>query len=961
MMTLSLERRIQIGFGIAVAIIVAVGAAALRSTAATVDSAGWVAHTLQVRGELEATFADLIDAETGVRGYVITGDTTYLAPYDTARATLGGLVGGLRTLTADNPAQQRRLDSLETLVGTRLERFRWTINTRRTEGPAAAGRAVIGGQGKELMQRIRGVVTRMEDEEGRLLAQRSASLHARADQARVAVVGGTVLALVLALITSVLVGRELAGRRVAERALRESEGRLTQLLEALPFGVFVVDAQGRPSYVNKTAQAILGKGIVPGTAAGDLPEVYQAYVPGTDQVYPADRQPIVLALRGEPAHAVVIEIRRPDRTVPIEVWAAPVVDSQGRVTHAVAAFSDISERERARQALRESEERYRLLFESNPLPAWVFDLETLRFLAVNDAAVRDYGYTRDEFLTMTIADIRPPEDVPALRATVARIGPGHSGAGVWRHKKKDGTLIQVEVTSHEVRYGERRGELVLAQDVTQRAGAEAALRASEERFRLLVGNVRDYAIYMLDPTGRVASWNGGAEQIKGYRADEIVGQHFARFFTPEDVAAGRPDAILRAAATQGRYEEENWRVRKDGSRFWADVVITAVRDEAGALRGFAKVTRDLTERQRAEAALRASEERFRILAVTANDAILSADREGRITYFNPGAERIFGFAAAEVSGKPLSTLMPERFIAAHRAGFARYLATREARVVGKTVELAGRKKDGTEFPLELSLASWTHGAEIAFTAIVRDITARKQGEAELQRYAAQLEAANKELEAFSYSVSHDLRAPLRSIDGFSQALLEDYADRLDAAGQDYLQRVRAATQRMGALIDDLINLSRLTRSEMQIDAVDLSALATGIAAELARDDPKRQVEFAITPGLVARADGGLIRVVLHNLLANAWKFTSGRPHAVIEFGTAAQDGGTTYFVRDNGAGFDMAYAAKLFGAFQRLHGVAEFPGTGIGLATVQRIIHRHGGRVWAEAAPDRGATFYFTL
>ncbi len=226
---------------------------------------------------------------------------------------------------------------------------------------------------------------------------------------------------------------------------------------------------------------------------------------------------------------------------------------------------------------------------------------------------------------------------------------------------------------------------------------------------------------------------------------------------------------------------------------------------------------------------------------------------------------------------------------------------------------------------------------------------------------AQLETTNKELEAFAYSISHDLRAPLRGIDGFSQALLEDYAGEIDAQGQDYLRRVRNASQRMGQLIDDLLKLSRLTRGEMRRETVDLSGMAQTIASELQKTQPERQVECLITPGLSANGDERLLRVVLENLLGNAWKFTSKYTQARIEFGATEVEGESAYFVRDNGAGFDMAYADKLFGAFQRLHSVTEFEGTGIGLATVQRIIHRHGGRVWAEGAVEQGATFYFTL
>jgi light-regulated signal transduction histidine kinase (bacteriophytochrome) len=234
--------------------------------------------------------------------------------------------------------------------------------------------------------------------------------------------------------------------------------------------------------------------------------------------------------------------------------------------------------------------------------------------------------------------------------------------------------------------------------------------------------------------------------------------------------------------------------------------------------------------------------------------------------------------------------------------------------------------------------------------------------AELMQLTLELQAANRELEAFSYSVSHDLRAPLRSIDGFSQMLLEDCADTLDAQGQDYLQRIRMATQHMAELIEALLELSRVTRAELSRKGLDLTAMAHMIAADLQRYEPARQVVFVIAEGLTASGDARLLRVALENLLGNAWKFTAKKDQACIEVGSVKQpDGALAYFVRDNGAGFDMTYAQRLFGAFQRLHRKSEFAGTGIGLATVQRIIQRHGGRIWAEGVVDHGATFYFTL
>lgn len=251
--------------------------------------------------------------------------------------------------------------------------------------------------------------------------------------------------------------------------------------------------------------------------------------------------------------------------------------------------------------------------------------------------------------------------------------------------------------------------------------------------------------------------------------------------------------------------------------------------------------------------------------------------------------------------------------------------------------------------------------ELANQQLEGEIEERKRAEEETQRVNREVVAANKELEAFSYSVSHDLRAPLRGIDGFSLALLEDYADKLDEDGRDCLQRVRAATQRMGTLIDDLLNLSRVTRSEMRLEKADLGLIARSIAEELQKTQPERQAEFRMEEGFEAFVDSHLIRIALENLLGNAWKFTSKRESACIEFGRTHCDGKLTYYVRDNGAGFDPAYADRLFGTFQRLHDKNDFPGTGVGLATVQRIIHRHGGRIWAESAVERGATFYFTL
>jgi PAS domain S-box-containing protein len=366
--------------------------------------------------------------------------------------------------------------------------------------------------------------------------------------------------------------------------------------------------------------------------------------------------------------------------------------------------------------------------------------------------------------------------------------------------------------------------------------------------------------------------------------------------------------------------------------------------------------------------LHASETRFRGLLESAPDAMVIVDGKGQIELINAQAERMFGYEFKELHGKLIETIIPQRYGAGHVVKRDSYFAVPVVRGMGVGRELFGIRKDGTEFPVEISLSPLRTSDGLRVSSAIRDVTRQRQEavvlieiNASLKGRTAQLEASNKELESFSYSVSHDLRTPLRSIDGFSQALLDDNTGNLSADSEDNLRRVRAASQKMGRLIDDLLNLARVTRSEFSRELVDLSRIAGAIIKELCGNEPDRTVDVVIAAGLCAEADPRLIQIMLFNLFTNAWKFTGKCAHPRIEFGCSLNQGAKEYFLRDNGAGFDMAHSAKLFGAFQRMHGVGEFPGTGIGLATVQRIVHRHGGRIWADAKVDTGATFHFTL
>jgi PAS domain S-box-containing protein len=345
---------------------------------------------------------------------------------------------------------------------------------------------------------------------------------------------------------------------------------------------------------------------------------------------------------------------------------------------------------------------------------------------------------------------------------------------------------------------------------------------------------------------------------------------------------------------------------------------------------------------------------------SSDDAIIGKSLDGLITSWNVGAQRMYGYMEAEVLGQPITILSP-----ANRMDETKEILEtirRGERVLHlETIRL---RKDGTSLPVSVTVSPVRDeaGMLIGISSIARDNTEQERSVAELRHRADDLGRVNRNLEAFSYSVAHDLRAPLRALGGFSAALLEEYGDGLGEVGRGYAERILAASEQMAELIDDLLNLSRVSAAELNAEAVDLGAEVAGISEELHRQEPGRRVHFIVQHPVWARVDRPLIRTVLQNLLGNAWKFTSGRDEASIEFGTIpVEDAGICCYVRDNGAGFDSAYADKLFQPFQRLHPKRDFPGTGVGLASVQRIVERHGGRTWAEGAVDHGSTFYFTL
>ena len=511
------------------------------------------------------------------------------------------------------------------------------------------------------------------------------------------------------------------------------------------------------------------------------------------------------------------------------------------------------------------------------------------------------------------------------------------------------------LTRSEARYTE------LAKMLEDRvADRTQSLRDREHELRLLIDGVRDYAIIMLDPRGTVVSWNAGAERIKGYRGEEIIGKHMSCFYPAEDIDAGKPQRLLQIASQMGRTEDEGWRIRKDGSRFMADVVITPVRTERGELWGFSKVTRDITERKHAEEAAREAELQFHSVIESAKDGIILADIQGSIIFWNKGAEAIFGYSEEEVLHHPLTMLMPERFRERHEMGLARMRNTGASRLIGQTIALEGKRKDGTEFPLELSLASWRKGDQTIVSGIVRDITERQRTQEALQRRTQELSRTNAELEQFAYVASHDLQEPLRMVMSYMGLLERRYRDKLDEKAQQYIAFAVDGAERMKTLITDLLAYARTGSSAENFAYVDCSSLVTECLNNLkvAIRESRATVTVDSLPKVMGNASQ--LMQLFQNLIGNAIKYRSSEPPR-IHIGVESRENEFVFSVADNGIGIDPEYFDRIFLIFQRLHGKGEYSGSGIGLAICKKIVANHGGRLSVTSAPERGSTFYFTI
>ena len=595
----------------------------------------------------------------------------------------------------------------------------------------------------------------------------------------------------------------------------------------------------------------------------------------------------------------------------------------------------------------------------------------------NPAAVALTGYTSEELNNQPLYKLYPGhEDSIKAEYELGLAAKRDKFITEGWKKQKDGGQFWAEMTLCSIR--EKNvitGFSCLMRDTSEKKKAELELRQSEERYRLMVEGVKEYAIFMLDPTGHIVSWNDGAKRLKGYNANEIIGKHFSTFYTAEDLETKKPERELKIAVATGKYEEEGWRIKKNGSLFWANIVITALWNEQNKLIGFSKVTRDLTERKDNEESLRQSEERYRALVEQLNDyGILMLDEKGRIVSWNEGAKSISGYTAEEIIGKYFSIFYPEEDIINGKPA----MELRVARAEGKYEEEGWRlRKDGSRFWANVVITAVynNNGHHIGFSKVTRDLTERKESERALresyERYRelarelkaanAELQYANQELEQFTSIVSHDLQEPIRTIKSFLQ-LIDIKMDQGQYADlKTYIGKSINAANRMRELIQNLLHYSQLAKDDVVVVKMPVLDVVNEAMQNLKTAVESSRAQIIIESD-VEEIEGDRVQMVqlIQNLLSNALKFTrEENPEVTIR---CRQEAGHVKFsVADNGIGIAQDDLEKVFEIFRRLHTKKDYPGTGIGLAICKKIVDRHHGRIWPESEPGKGTTFYFTL
>jgi PAS domain S-box-containing protein len=961
------ERKVRVGFAFALSCLGVVGIISFTSVTRLSEEADRTRHTEQVIATLRLVLSTTTDVETAQRGYIITGDESFLQPYSDARHRIDDEFRELNQLTSDNVDPPRQLSRLASVVNERIDHAEQNIERRRNQGFNAAQAAIASGHGKQLQDRVRALVSGMEATERGRLREREQTARHSANVARAVISGGSALAIGCVVVALFLIGGDFAGGRRAEAALKEANEQLeARVLERTAVILRDLTERKRAEEVSALLAAIV-ESSTDAIVSKDLHSNVTSWNAGAEKMfgYAASEMigrsiTVLIPPENQAEEAgILARIRQGERvedfetervckngsSIQVSVMVSPIRDPNGRIFGASNMARDISERKKA-----EARALWLSSFpERNPSPILELDAQSGVVHYANPAALLQFPDLHAEGLRHPLAS-----GLQTVMPRLAEQGTVHRELAVGDCFFSQ--LLTSVADSQRVR--------IYSTDITDRRNAEQALRsreaelhAADRRLAEIVQGMTEGCL-ALDAEWRFSFVNDRVQTLLSHRREQMLGRTLWEVFPAIEGTAP-------AAAYQRAMSERvpvAFEVYSTLSSRWLEVRLFPTGE------GLAAFLLDIHARKMAEL----ERENFVSLVENSAEFIGMRNLQGTPIFVNQAALELVGLDSLE---QAVRTTPAEFFFEEDRAFIRDDFVPRVLREGHAETEVRFRHfKTGEAIWMIYNafVVRDSHGRPTALATVSRDITDRKRAEQEIRQLNAdlerrviertdQLEAANKELEAFSYSVSHDLRAPLRAVSGFSRIVLEDYGAQLPGEGKAHLQTICDAAQRMGMLIDDLLSFARLSRLPLTRQAVEVERQVRDALGELQSEQGMRALDVRVGELPACYGDPALLKQVWLNLLSNALKYTKNRELAVIEIGSTREQDTAVYFVRDNGTGFDMQYAGKLFGVFQRLHRQEDFTGTGVGLAIVQRIVNRHGGRIWADAEPDRGATFYFTL
>jgi PAS domain S-box-containing protein len=1007
-----LRRRVTGGVIGAVLLTVFLSFVSWRSARRAHQDAYWVSHTYEVMATIQATSRDVLETETSARAFALSGQEPFLAHYRTARETVFVDEDALRHLTADNPSQQRRLDVLEPQVRTVLEFAESIIAKRGKLGASVAGSDALEMEG--LSDAVCATTRDMHAEETRLLSQRTERAAMGQRLARIIAIVGVFLKVGSWILAFLVIIREIGfsaraqsqlnslnaelEQRVKERTAslqseiadrlrtQEKAERLSAVVESSDDAIIIISKtlQGTITAWNRGAEKVFGY-----SSAEAVGQPMSMILP--PECAEEESNILERVSRGDSVHHFdTVRVRKDGKKIDVSVTISPVIDSSGTIVGASKIARDITESKRTEAALRESEANFANLLNLAPQFVWVCSNEGLN-IYFNERWFKYTGLTPEQSYGKGWNTPFHPDDKETAWAHWNRATATAEPYTVEsRLRAADGSYRWFLMRGEPVRGA--AGEVVkwfgTCTDIDDMKQAEAALRESEDSFQAMANGIPQLA-HMAGPDGAFRWYNQRWYQYTGTTPEQMEGWGWQSVIDP----AMLPKVMKRwqASIATGEPFDMEFPLRgADGTfRTFLNRVMPLKDSEGRVVRWFGTNT-DISERKEAQEllaaqaqelsvsreALEAQTRMFKLVLDSMGEGLIAADRDGHFLIWNDSAKKLMG--------RDASDLPTEQWTPHYQVFLSdgitpcppdRLPLVRALRGESVQVEMMVQQPgcaEGVFLEVSARPLKDDHDNLGGGVAVLRDVTERKNAEREIQALnqtletrvierTAELKLANKELEAFTYSVSHDLRAPIRHISGFAKILIEKFRSSLPAEAHEHLQLIVQAAHRMGQMVDEMLKLARLGRQGLTVKVTGLSSMVEDVITLLAPETEGRQVEWKIGQLPFVECDPILMPQVFQNLISNALKYSRPRSTAVIEIGQTEKEGEKVIFVKDNGVGFDMKYSDKLFGVFQRLHVAEEFEGNGIGLATVDRIVKKHGGRVWVEAELDRGATFFFTL